>query len=68
MSEIQALFSVLKQTADPGVVDAIQTLVEKGEDRDLNRVNLLDLIMINHLVSNRIMPGQELLLPDSPAE
>ena len=33
-----------------------------------HRVNLLDLITINRLVSNRIMPGQELLLPDSPAE
>jgi uncharacterized protein DUF5939 len=42
MSETQALFSVLRQTADPEVVDAIQNLVAKGEDRDLNRVNLLD--------------------------
>ena len=42
MSETQALFSVLKQTADPGVVDAIRDLVENGEDRALNRINLLD--------------------------
>ena len=42
MSEAQALFSVLKQTADPDVVDAIKDLVENGEDRALNRINLLD--------------------------
>ena len=42
MSETQALFSVLKQTADADVVDAIRNLVEKGDDRDLNRVNVLD--------------------------
>jgi len=36
MSEAQALFSVLKQTADPDVVDAIKNLVENGEDRALN--------------------------------
>lgn len=33
-----------------------------------HRVDLLDLITINRLVDNRIMPGQELLLPGSPAE
>jgi LysM repeat protein len=33
-----------------------------------HRVNLPDLITLNRLVSDRIRPGQELLLPDSPAE
>ena len=42
MSNTQAQFSVLRQTADPAVVDAISKLIEKGEDRDLNRINLLD--------------------------
>src|SRR2546430_1480975 len=42
MSETQALFSVLKQTADPDVVEAIRDMVENGEDRALNRINLLD--------------------------
>ena len=32
MSDIQAQFSVLKQTADPAVADAILRLIEKGED------------------------------------
>ena len=42
MSDIQAQFSVLKQTADAKVVDAIADLIENGEDHELNRVNVLD--------------------------
>ncbi|MFX5964725.1 DUF5939 domain-containing protein, partial [Acinetobacter baumannii] len=42
MSEIQALFSVLKQAADPAVAEAIRNVIENGEDRELNRINLLD--------------------------
>jgi len=42
MSEIEAQFSVLKQTADPAVTDAIAELIGKGEDHDLNRINTLD--------------------------
>src|SRR5471032_2707836 len=42
MSDTQAQFSVLKQTADPAVADAIQLLVEEGEDHELNRINVLD--------------------------
>lgn len=57
MSESQALFSVLKQTADPGVVEAIQHLVEKGEDRDLNRVNLLDFSRKTGLDEEKVISG-----------
>ena len=42
MSDIKAQFSVLRQTADPAVADAILQLIEKGEDHELNRVNVLD--------------------------
>src|SRR6185503_4612592 len=42
MSDTQAQFSVLRQTADPAVVEAISQLIATGEDRDLNRINLLD--------------------------
>src|SRR2546430_16076181 len=42
MSDTQAQFSVLKQTADPAVADAIRELIENGEDHELNRINLLD--------------------------
>src|ERR1700757_2367089 len=42
MSEAKDLFSVLRQTADPETVDAIETLVEAAPDRALCRVNVLD--------------------------
>ncbi|MBI5322613.1 adenylate/guanylate cyclase domain-containing protein [Bradyrhizobium sp.] len=57
MSETQALFSVLKQTADPAVVDAIQDVVEKGEDRELNRVNLLDFSRKTGLDEEKVISG-----------
>src|SRR3979411_3349307 len=41
-SDSQAQFSVLKQTADPSVVDAIRRLIENGEDNELNRINVLN--------------------------
>ncbi|MGO8912764.1 MAG: adenylate/guanylate cyclase domain-containing protein [Bradyrhizobium sp.] len=42
MSDIQAQFSVLKQTADPAVAAAIAQLIDSGEDHELNRINVLD--------------------------
>src|SRR6201987_6041158 len=42
MSDIQSQFSVLKQTADRAVADAIVRLIEDGEDHELNRINALD--------------------------
>src|ERR1700742_21043 len=42
MSDTKAQISVLKQTADPAVADAIVRLIETGEDHELNRINLLD--------------------------
>src|SRR6201747_320875 len=42
MSDTQAQFSVLKQTADPRVADAIRELIENGADPELNRINVLD--------------------------
>jgi hypothetical protein len=41
MSETQALFDVLRQSADPAAA-AIENLVKTGEDRELNRVNVFD--------------------------
>ncbi|MCP4617907.1 MAG: adenylate/guanylate cyclase domain-containing protein [Bradyrhizobium sp.] len=57
MSETQALFSVLKQTADPAVVDAIRDLVENGEDRALNRINLLDFSRKTGLDEEKVISG-----------
>jgi class 3 adenylate cyclase len=42
MSETQALFDILRQSADPAAAAAIENLVKTGEDRELNRVNVFD--------------------------
>jgi class 3 adenylate cyclase len=57
MSDIQAQFSVLRQTADPAVADAIVQLIEKGEDHELNRVNVLDFAKRAGLDEERVISG-----------
>jgi hypothetical protein len=57
MSEAQAQFSVLKQTADPGVADAIEQLIENGEDHELNRINVLDFSVRTGLDEERVISG-----------
>src|SRR5256885_4853930 len=42
MSDAANLFSAIRQSADPEVVDAIEELVRHGSDRELNRISLLD--------------------------
>src|ERR1700761_2380154 len=42
MSDIRPQFSVLKETADRAVAEAIARLIEDGEDHELNRINALD--------------------------
>lgn len=42
MSETEAMFAVLRQSADPIAADAIKRLVEQGSDRALCRINVLD--------------------------
>src|SRR6266478_6418383 len=42
MSEAKNLFPLLQQSADPGIVGAIEKLVRDAPDRDLCRVNVLD--------------------------
>ena len=42
MSEAKICFSVLRQSADPDTVDAIETLVQDAPDRALCRINVLD--------------------------
>lgn len=41
MNDAEPLFSVLRRTARPEVVAAIESLVAAGEDRSLNRINAL---------------------------
>src|ERR1700723_2203262 len=57
MSDIQAQFSVLKQTADPAVADAIVQLIETGEDHELNRINVLDFSKQNGFDEERVISG-----------
>ncbi|BAX91561.1 adenylate/guanylate cyclase domain-containing protein [Mycobacterium shigaense] len=42
MSDTQSQLSVLKQTADRAVAEAIGRLIENGADHELNRINALD--------------------------
>ena len=57
MTDAQAQFSVLKQTADPAVVDAIQQLLENGQDHELNRINVLDFSARTGLDEERVISG-----------
>ncbi len=57
MSETQAQFSVLRQTADPAVAEAIRDLIENGEDHELNRINLLDFSKRAGLDEERVISG-----------
>src|SRR4030081_1277855 len=57
MSDIQAQFSVLKQTADPAVAEAILHLIEQGKDHELNRVNVLDFARRTGLDEERVISG-----------
>ena len=57
MSDINAQLSVLKQTADPAVADAIARLIENGEDHELNRINVLDFAQRTGLDEERVISG-----------
>src|SRR5216683_1394867 len=57
MSDIQAEFSLLKQTTDPAVADAILRLIETGEDHELNRINLLDFAKRTGLDEEKVISG-----------
>src|SRR5437868_13317566 len=57
MSDTQAQFSLLKQTADPTVADAIRELIENGEDHELNRINLLDFSKRAGLDEEKVISG-----------
>src|SRR6266436_6700248 len=57
MSDIQAQISVLKQTADPAVADAILRLIDEGEDHELNRINVLDFARATALDEERVISG-----------
>ena len=49
MSETEALFDVLRHSADPDAARAIERLVAEGSDRELCRLNVLDFARANNL-------------------
>ena len=57
MSDTKAQISVLKQTVDPAVADAIVRLIETGEDHELNRINVLDFSAHAGLDEERTISG-----------
>ena len=57
MSEFRPQLGVLRQTADPAVVEAIELLIHKGEDHELNRINLLDFAARTGLNEERVISG-----------
>ncbi len=53
MSEAEARFSVLRQSADPAAVAAIERLTREAPDRALSRINVLDFAAANGLDEER---------------
>lgn len=57
MSDTKAQVSVLKQTVDPAVADAIVQLIDAGEDHELNRINVLDFSRHTGLDEEKVIAG-----------
>src|SRR5215475_8805741 len=57
MSNIEAQVSVLRQAADPAVVDAIGQLIETGADDELNRINALAFSRRTGLDEEKVISG-----------
>ncbi len=55
MSEAQNLFAALRQSADAEAVDVIERLVREGQDRELNRINVLHLAAKSRLDEQRVI-------------
>jgi hypothetical protein len=57
MSDISAQISVLKQSADPDVAEAIGQLITSGDDAELNRINALDFSRRTSLDEEKVISG-----------
>jgi class 3 adenylate cyclase len=55
MSEAENLFTILRQSADPGAAAAIEELVREAPDRALCRVNVLDFAAKTGLDEERVI-------------
>lgn len=56
MSDFNSLYATLKQTADPKVAPAIQTLVETGADHELNRI-MIEFAARTGLAEEKVISG-----------
>src|SRR6201981_740235 len=57
MSDIKAQLSILQETADPAVANAIVDAIGSGKDRELNRINALDFSTSRGLDEERVISG-----------
>lgn len=57
MNEAQGLFAILRNFADPPVVDAIEQIVADGTDRELCRINALAFASKRGLDEERVISG-----------
>jgi class 3 adenylate cyclase len=57
MSDLEAQLSVLRQSADPQVADAVTRLVKEGADHELNRINVLDFARRSGLDEEQVISG-----------
>src|ERR1700744_6584686 len=57
MSDIEAQFSLLQQSADPAVASAIVRRIKHGKDHELNRINALDFSSRNGLDEEKTISG-----------
>jgi class 3 adenylate cyclase len=55
MSDTEARFTVLRQSADPQAAAAIERMVREASDRELNRINVLDFAAVNGLPPDRAL-------------
>jgi class 3 adenylate cyclase len=55
MSESQSMFSLLRQSADPAAVDAIERMVADAPDHLLARVNVIDFASRNGLNEEKVI-------------
>src|SRR4051794_2070935 len=54
MSDAEALFAVLRQSANDAAVTAMEQLIREGADSALNRINALDFAAANGLNEEQV--------------
>ena len=55
MSEVDVLFTALRQAADPQTVECIEHVVRHGAGRDLNRINALAFAKVHYLDDAKVI-------------